>query len=68
MKVIRSTDEFHDQISSAKREALKGFNDEQLIVEKLVESARHIEVQILSDSFGNFLHIFERDCTLQRRH
>ena len=68
MRIVRSPDEAEDSISSARSEAERSFADGRLYVERLVERPRHIEVQIMADSHGSTVHLFERDCTLQRRH
>lgn len=57
-----------DALAAAKREAKAAFSDDEIIAEKYVTSPRHIEVQIFGDAGGSFVHLFERDCTLQRRH
>ena len=56
------------QLAAAKREAASAFGDDTMLIEKYVESGRHIEVQVLADSHGNVVHLFERDCSTQRRH
>jgi 3-methylcrotonyl-CoA carboxylase alpha subunit len=61
-------DEFADALASAKREAKAAFGDDAVLVEKYVEKPRHIEVQVFGDNFGNAVHLFERDCSAQRRH
>jgi len=68
MRIVRSADELAAAIVSAKREALAAFGDDRVLIEKFVENPRHIEVQIVGDSHGNLLSLFERECTLQRRH
>jgi len=68
MRIVRSADELAAAIVSAKREALAAFGDDRVLIEKFVENPRHIEVQIIGDSHGNLLSLFERECTLQRRH
>ncbi len=68
MRIVRSAGELSDAIVSAKREALAAFGDDRVLIEKFVENPRHIEVQIIGDSHGNLLSLFERECTLQRRH
>lgn len=68
MRIVRNEGEFMDQLDAAKREAMKGFNDDHMIVEKYVEHPRHIEVQVFGDKHGNYVHMYERDCTVQRRH
>lgn len=68
MRIVRSPSEFMEKLESAKNEAMKGFADDAMIIEKYIERPRHIEFQIFGDKFGNYVHLFERDCTLQRRH
>eukprot|EP00210_Caulerpa_lentillifera_P003876 g3703.t1 len=68
MKQANNKDELKDAILSAQREALASFGDSRVLLEKFIEHPRHIEVQILADHFGNVLHLFERDCSIQRRH
>jgi 3-methylcrotonyl-CoA carboxylase alpha subunit len=68
MRAIASFDGLGAEIESAMREAKNAFGDAGLIVEKLVERGRHIEVQIAGDGLGNVVHLFERECSLQRRH
>ncbi len=68
MRVVRSEAEMDASIESARREAEKSFGDGALLLEKYIERARHIEVQIVGDHHGNLVHLFERDCSLQRRH
>lgn len=68
MRAISSFDGLRDEIESAKREARNAFGHGGLIVEKLVERGRHIEVQIAGDGKGHVVHLFERECSLQRRH
>lgn len=68
MRVVHDESELEESILSAKRESLKGFAKDDLILEKYLEAPRHIEVQIVRDSFNNCLHFFDRDCSLQRRH
>ncbi|MEX2258248.1 MAG: pyruvate carboxylase [Woeseia sp.] len=67
MRIIRSADDLHEQFDSARREARAAFGNDEVYFEKLVERARHVEVQILGDKHGNLVHLFERDCTAQRR-
>jgi len=66
-KVDRAAD-FRDALGAAKREAQAAFGDDRVLVEKYVEKPRHIEVQVFGDKHGNVVHLFERDCSLQRRH
>ncbi len=68
MRTVRSADEYADALAAAGREAASAFGDDAMLVEKYVESGRHIEVQVLGDTHGNIVHLFERDCSTQRRH
>jgi 3-methylcrotonyl-CoA carboxylase alpha subunit len=68
MRVVRSEAELAAAVVSAKREAKAAFGDDRMLIEKYVDNPRHIEVQIIGDSHGNLLSLFERECTLQRRH
>ncbi len=68
MRIVRSAAELVPAIVSAKREAKAAFGDDTMLIEKYVDNPRHIEVQIIGDSHGNLLSLFERECTLQRRH
>ena len=68
MRVVRSADGIDEAIAAARRESERAFGDGTLYVERLIERARHIEVQVMGDAHGNVVHVFERDCTLQRRH
>ena len=68
MRIVRNADELLDAIASAEREAMAAFGDGTVFVERYVEGARHVEVQILADTHGNTIALHERDCTLQRRH
>ncbi len=68
MRVVRSAAEFVEACDAARRESLKAFGDDTLLVEKYVESGRHIEVQVFGDVHGGVVHLFERDCSTQRRH
>lgn len=68
MRVVKSAGELSAAIVSAKREAKAAFGDDRMLIEKYVQNPRHIEVQIIGDSHGNLLSLFERECTLQRRH
>lgn len=67
MRVIRGEAELPDALAAARREALAAFGNDEVYFEKLVQRARHVEVQILGDRHGNVVHLFERDCTVQRR-
>ncbi len=68
MRVIRDEAQLMRDVVAAKREAKAAFGKDEVYLEKLVERARHVEVQILGDTHGNVVHLFERDCTVQRRH
>ncbi|HEV7943060.1 MAG TPA: biotin carboxylase N-terminal domain-containing protein [Solirubrobacteraceae bacterium] len=68
MRVVRSLQELPDALMAARREARSAFGDERLIVERYIERARHIEVQVIADAHGTALHLGERECSLQRRH
>lgn len=68
MRAVDSEADFQDALASARREALSSFADEVMIIEKLVQNPRHVEVQIMADTHGNVVHLFERDCSIQRRH
>ena len=68
MRVVHSSSEVQEAFKSAASEALKSFGNGEVFVEKFVASPRHIEIQVLSDQFGNHLHLFERECSVQRRH
>jgi pyruvate carboxylase len=67
MRVIRSEGEIEREVLEAKREARAAFGKDEVYLEKLVENARHVESQILGDTHGNAVHLFERDCSIQRR-
>jgi 3-methylcrotonyl-CoA carboxylase alpha subunit len=68
MRKVNSSGEFLEMLASCKREAAASFGDERVLIEKYVERPRHIEVQVFGDTRGNVVHLFERDCSLQRRH
>jgi len=68
MRRVDSAKDFDDALESAKREAASSFGDDRVLIEKYILSPRHIEVQVFGDSHGNVVHLFERDCSLQRRH
>lgn len=68
MRVVRSELELSHRLNEAQRESLAAFGSDECFIEKYVEKARHIEVQILGDRYNNIVHLFERDCSLQRRH
>ena len=68
MRIVEKESELKDSIVSAKREALSGFGDDRIFIERYVEKSRHIEIQILGDEHGNVVHLGERECSIQRRH
>jgi len=68
MRKVERAKDFDDALESCKREAASAFGNDVVLLEKWIESPRHIEVQVFGDSHGNVVHLFERDCSLQRRH
>lgn len=68
IRVVQEPSELADAIISARREALHAFNDETIFLERYIDNGRHIEVQVLADMHGNVVHLFERECSVQRRH
>lgn len=68
MRPIESEDQLLDAVSLGKREAMAAFGKDEVYLEKLVRRVRHVEVQLLGDTHGNLVHLFERDCSIQRRH
>jgi len=68
MRVVRHAGETADAIGAARREATAAFGDGTLYVERLIERPRHVEIQIMADAHGHAVHLFERDCSAQRRH
>jgi len=68
MRVVRKPGELQEAIVAARREARSSFGDDTLLIERYVENGRHVEVQVLADTHGNVVHLFERDCSAQRRH
>ena len=68
MRIVRDLDVLDDAVASAEREAAAAFGDGTVFVERFVEGGRHIEIQVFADQHGNIVSLFERDCTVQRRH
>lgn len=68
MRAVHAPADFLDALAGARREAMSAFGDDRVLLERLIPSPRHIEVQIFADSHGGAVHLFERDCSLQRRH
>ena len=68
MRIVEQPSEFIDLLDSCRREAITSFGDDQVLVEKYALKPRHIEIQVFGDTHGNYVHLFERDCSVQRRH
>ncbi|HNE05155.1 MAG TPA: acetyl-CoA carboxylase biotin carboxylase subunit [Anaerolineales bacterium] len=68
MRVVNAESELNESIELARREALNAFGDERLLIEKYLAEAHHIEIQVFGDKHGNLVHLFERECSVQRRH
>src|SRR6185503_13600497 len=67
MRVIQKEEELTTAFAEARREAGNAFGDDTIFIEKYIDDPKHIEVQILGDQYGNIVHLFERDCSVQRR-
>jgi len=68
MRLVEQSAEFPDALASCKREAISSFGDDHVLIEKYITKPRHIEIQVFADSLGNCVYLFERDCSVQRRH
>lgn len=68
MRIVQSSNEFLEMLASSRREATKHFSDDKVLVEKYLTKPRHVEVQVFADKLGNAVYLFERDCSVQRRH
>lgn len=68
MRIAYNTSEIQEAVESCKRESLKSFGDDRVLVEKYLQKPRHVEVQVFADEHGNCVYLFERDCSVQRRH
>ncbi len=68
MRAVDKADDFAAALESCKREAINSFGDDAVLVEKYVQRPRHIEIQVFGDTHGNYVYLFERDCSVQRRH
>jgi 3-methylcrotonyl-CoA carboxylase alpha subunit len=68
MRIVMTEDKFTEQLAAAKREAMRSFGNDHCVLEKYIVSSRHVEVQVFGDHHGNYIHLNERDCSVQRRH
>lgn len=68
MRLVEQSADFPDALASCKREAISSFGDDHVLIEKYITKPRHIEIQVFADSLGNCVYLFERDCSVQRRH
>ena len=68
MRIVHAINDFEEHLASARREALASFGDATVFLERLLQQPRHIEIQVLGDTFGNLIHLGERECSIQRRH
>lgn len=68
MRIVEKKEEFQEALESAQRESMKHFKDDRVILERYIKRSRHVEVQVFGDSHGNYVYLFERDCSIQRRH
>ena len=68
MRIVREAGQLAEALAGARREAAKAFGDDRVLLERFVEKGRHVEIQVFADTHGNALHLYERDCSLQRRH
>ena len=68
MRAVDRSEDFSAALASCKREAINSFGDDAVLIEKYVQRPRHIEIQVFGDSYGNYVYLFERDCSVQRRH
>jgi len=68
MRIVENSNDFIGLLESCRREAITSFGDDQVLIEKYALKPRHIEIQVFGDTHGNYMHLFERDCSVQRRH
>lgn len=68
MRIVRHEDDLETNFENARSESRKAFGEDMIFIEKYIENPKHIEVQVLGDNYGNIVHLFERDCSVQRRH
>lgn len=68
MRAVEREEDFMEAVNACRREAKKSFNDDTLLLEKLIRNSRHVELQVFGDQLGNVVHLMDRDCSIQRRH
>lgn len=68
MKIAETPKDFNEALDSAQREAVKSFGDGTVLIERYIPISRHVEVQVFADQMGDAVYLFERDCSVQRRH
>ncbi len=68
MRIVEKSEDFAAALASCKREAINSFGNDEVLIEKYVQKPRHIEIQVFGDAHGNYVYLFERDCSVQRRH
>src|SRR6266702_3334428 len=68
MRIVYAVTDFKEHLASARREALASFGDATVFLERLIQQPRHVEIQVLGDTFGHLIHLGERECSIQRRH
>lgn len=68
MRIVREESELEDAFHRAKSEAQKSFGNSEVYIERYIDNPKHIEVQVIGDEYGNIVHLYERDCSVQRRH
>ncbi len=68
MRLVEKSDDFPESLASCKREAISSFGDDHVLIEKYITKPRHVEIQVFADTLGNCVYLFERDCSVQRRH
>lgn len=68
MRVVNREEDFLEALESSRRESMKSFNDQSMLLERYIEKPRHVEVQVFGDTHGNHVYLYERDCSVQRRH
>ncbi|WP_085900427.1 acetyl/propionyl/methylcrotonyl-CoA carboxylase subunit alpha [Kiloniella majae] len=68
MRIVQKAEQFEEALASCQRESKAAFGDDRVLIEKFIENPRHVEIQVFADNHGNTIHLFERDCSSQRRH